>query len=183
MQRVPPLRRVKGQRLGARRGVAARLGGRIGADIAGACDRRAGLRGARHRLQRDDRVALHLQRLDRGVQQRAVHVEPVLDRAQVGDPLFELLRIERRHQHRRHAHGKWRLSPEQRFGARRRSRCRVAPHAGHPLQRLVHVVRERFRKRHSSQGIRIGHWIEPPAFGSTVEDPGILFSLSCPRCP
>src|SRR2546421_823253 len=54
-----------------------------------------------HSLQRG---ALQFQSLDREFHHVEVHVEPGLDRAQVGDALVELLRVERRHRHARQRH-------------------------------------------------------------------------------
>src|SRR5262245_41679639 len=59
------------------------------------------LRGVLHRLERD---ALDLQGLDGEPQHVEVHVEPGLDRAQLGDALLDLLRIEGRHRHARDRH-------------------------------------------------------------------------------
>src|ERR1700694_679254 len=61
-----------------------------------------GLRHGAHSLQRG---ALQFQPLDREFHHVEVHVEPGLDRAQVGDALVDLLRVERGHRHagQRHA--------------------------------------------------------------------------------
>src|SRR5438874_1202784 len=55
-----------------------------------------------HRLQRG---ALQLEPLDRKLHHVEVHVEPRLDRAQIGDALLDFLRVEGRHRHagQRHA--------------------------------------------------------------------------------
>src|SRR6266852_4731721 len=57
-----------------------------------------GLAGGAHRLERR---ALQLEPLDRELHHVEVHAEPGLDRAQVGDALLDLLRVEGGHRHAR----------------------------------------------------------------------------------
>src|SRR5213075_317352 len=61
--------------------------------------------GARaHRLKRR---ALQLEPLDRELDHVEVHVEPRLDRAQIGNALLDFLRIEGRHRHAGQGHAQF----------------------------------------------------------------------------